>query len=80
MTHEEAEALEQFIKDHDTRFQAKAMTDEPEGYVLLTGLEDRREIDRIHRTDEFHARYIAAGSPGPTIEGRWHEWIGGRAK
>ena len=76
MTREEAEALEQFIKDHDTRFGAKAMTDEPECHVLLTGLEDQEEIDCIYRIEDYQARHIEAASPAPTIEGFWKQWIG----
>lgn len=49
MTQEEAAALEQWIKDHDTRFEAKAMTGDLDHGVQLTSPEDGTRLPMIYR-------------------------------
>lgn len=75
MTQDDAEALVQFITDHDTRFQAAAMTDAPEAWVQLTHPEDGRRLDPIYRIDEYGARHLAGAETGPTIAEAWARWL-----
>ncbi len=74
MTIEEASALAGWIKDHDTRYEAKAMTGEPECYVLLTQPADGTQLDPIYNTDDYGTRHLAQNDPGPTIREAWDRW------
>ncbi len=69
MTLEEANALEEWIKDHDTRYLAKAKTDADRCYVLLTRPEDGTELDPVYDIEEYYCcnevgsvRMTSAGS------------------
>lgn len=74
MTMEEATALAEWIKDHDTRYEAKAMTGEPECCVLLTEPADGTQLEPIYQTEEYGARYVTQNDPGPTIREAWDKW------
>ncbi len=76
----EADALEQFINDHDTRYQAKAMDDDPECYVLLTRPEDGTQLDPVYHVEEYGSRHIEPSDPGPTILHAWERWIAARSE
>ncbi len=78
MTLEEANALEEWIKDHDTRYLAKAKTDADRCYVLLTRPEDGTELDPIYDIEAYAARHIEGDDPGPTIHGAWQRWASSR--
>ena len=80
MTHDDAEALVQFIADHDTRFQAAAMTDEPEAGVQLTRPEDGRRLDPIYHIAEYGARHLTPEETGPTITEAWERWLATRGE
>lgn len=74
MTHEEAVALTEFIKDHDTRYEAKAMPDDTNPYVLLTRPEDGTRLDPVYTIESYGNQYIEQGDPGPTIRAAWDRW------
>ena len=74
MTKEEASALAEWIKDHDTRYEAKAMTDGPECYVALTRPADGTPLDPIYKTEEYGSRYVEKTDPVPTIREAWEKW------
>jgi hypothetical protein len=80
VTKEDADALEQFINDHDTRFQAKAMTGDPECYVLLTRPEDGTQLDLIYHVAEYGTQHIEPSDPGPTILHAWERWTSARSE
>ena len=71
MTHQEGSALAEFIKDHDTRYEAKAMTDDAEAYVLLTQPEDGTQFDPVYTIESYGHQYIERVDPGPTIRTAW---------
>ena len=78
MTSEQAAALEQFIKDHDTRFLAKAVTDGDDVRVELTKPQDGANVEPVRSLDEYSSRYVYSGDPGPTIREAWEKWIAPR--
>jgi hypothetical protein len=71
MDAEEAAALEQFIKDHDTRYVASAM---PDGAVLLKQTSEGQEVT-VHSIAEYEAQFIKGRDPGPTIKEAWGKWM-----
>ncbi len=73
MTREEAEALELWIHDHDTRFEAKAMRND-EDYVLLTRPEDGTRLPPVYSIEAFGTQYIEQDGPSPTIREKWEAW------
>ncbi len=74
MTREEAEALEMWIKDHDTRFQANVMTDAADYVVQLTSPEDGTRLPAISRIADYGAQHIEQGTASPTIREKWQAW------
>jgi hypothetical protein len=78
MTGEEANALERFINDHDTRYQAKAMSDDEKYWVLLTSPTDGTQLDPIDEVQQYGERHIEPADPGPTIRGAWDKWLASR--
>ena len=74
MTREEAEALETWIKDHDTRFQAKAVAEDAEHVVQLTAPEDGTRLPPVVHIDDYGAQYIDTGNASPTIREKWETW------
>lgn len=74
MTHEEAAALEQWIKDHDTRFEAKAMTGDTDHGVQLTSPEDGTRLPMIYRIEDYGVQHIEQGNASPTIREKWAIW------
>lgn len=74
MTHEEAAALEQWIKDHDTRFEAKAVADDAEHGVQLTSPEDGTRLPLISRIEDYAVQHIEQGNATPTIREKWEVW------
>lgn len=74
MTREEASSLVQFIKDHDTRFEATAMDQDGESYVLLTEPVEGKRLDPVYAVEEYRQRHIDAADPGPTIREAWERW------
>ena len=74
MTREEAIALAEWVKDHDTRYEAKAMTDMLECYVLLTQPVDGTQLEPVYRAEEYGARHVEQNDPGPTIREAWDKW------
>ena len=75
MTNEEASALVQFIKDHDTRYQATAMADDGECYVLLTRPEDGTRLDPVYTVEEYGEQHIDRMDSSPTIRDAWERWF-----
>jgi hypothetical protein len=75
MTREEAAALETWIHDHDTRFEAKAMSDDAVHFVQLTWPEDGTSLPPIYNIEDYGAQYIEQDSPGPTIRDKWEQWL-----
>ncbi len=80
MTQDDAQALVQFITDHDTRFQATAMTDSPEAWVQLTRPEDGRRLDPIYHIAEYGTRHLTPEETGPTIAEAWERWLATRGE
>ena len=74
MTHEEARALAQFIKDHDKRFEATARTEGPGGSVLLIRTSDGTALEPVVSTAQYKAEQIDQNDPGPTVRAAWEEW------
>ena len=74
MTREEAAALETWIKDHDTRFQANVMSDAADYIVQLTSPEDGTRLPAISRIEDYGAQHIEQGDAGPTIREKWQVW------
>ncbi|HEY0737031.1 MAG TPA: hypothetical protein VGD69_19100 [Herpetosiphonaceae bacterium] len=74
MTHEEAAALEQWIKDHDTRFQATATADDTEHGVQLTSPDDGTQLPMIYRIEDYGRQHIEQGNASPTIREKWASW------
>ena len=82
MTHEDAQRLAEFVKDHDKRFEAKAKTDD-EGkgsHVLLTLASDGTTREPITSIDQYRAELIEEDDPGPTVRAAWEKWGSGEAK
>jgi hypothetical protein len=71
MDADEAAALEQFIKDHDTRYVPTANAD---GSVLLKQVSDGQEVT-VHSVAEYEAEFIKGRDPGPTIKAAWEKWM-----
>ena len=76
MTHEDAQRLAEFVKDHDKRFEAKAKTDdEDEGsHVLLTRASDGTTLEPITTIDQYRTQLIEEDDPGPTVRAAWEKW------
>lgn len=74
MTREEAEALETWIKDHDTRFQAKATPEDADYVVQLTSPEDGTRLPPISRIEDYGVQHIEQGNATPTIREKWETW------
>lgn len=74
MTQEEAAALETWIHDHDTRFEAKAMADDAEHLVQLTSPEDGTRLPPIYRIEDYGTWHIEQGNATPTIREKWATW------
>jgi hypothetical protein len=72
MTSEEASALALFVKDHDTRFLAKASGEGDDAVVEITS-HTGDSHPPVRSIAEYQERYIApAGSP--TIQAAWDKW------
>ena len=79
MTRDEAAALEQFVKDHDTRFEAQVSADGADASLLLRDPRDGTQLEPVRSSDEYRARFIAGCDPGPTIRESFEKWLGERA-
>ncbi len=75
MTNDQTNALAQWIKDHDTRFEATAKEDDEGSYVLLIQSEERKQLQPVRQIEEYSARYIDTGETGPTIREHWDRWL-----
>ncbi len=75
MTNDQTNALAQWIKDHDTRFEATAKEDDEGSYVLLIQSEERKQLEPVRHIEEYSARYIDTGETGPTIREHWNRWL-----
>lgn len=75
MTQEEAKALETWIHDHDTRYEAKAMTNHGEHVVQLTAPEDGSVLPPIRTIEDYGMQYIEQGNTSPTIREKWAAWL-----
>ncbi len=75
MTSDQANALVQWIKDHDTRFEATEKEDHEGSYVLLTESEERKQLELVRHIEEYGARYIDTGETGPTIREHRNCWL-----
>jgi hypothetical protein len=75
MTQAEAQALETWIHDHDTRFEAKAMTNDGEHFVQLTAPEDGTVLPPVRSIEDYGAQYIEQGESTPTIREKWTSWL-----
>lgn len=71
MDADEAAALVQFIKDHDTRYVPSASED---GSVMLKQTSDGQETT-VHSVAEYEAQFISGRDPGPTIKAAWEKWM-----
>jgi hypothetical protein len=74
MKKSDADALEMFIRDHDTRFVPKAMGEGEDASVLLKRNDDGVELT-VRTVEEYGRDYIDALHPGPTIEEAWGKWM-----
>lgn len=74
MTREEAESLERFVKDHDTRFLATTSENGGAWCVLLTRPEDGAPMEPVRSVAEYGARHVESSSPGPTIAAAWERF------
>jgi len=80
MTKEDAQRLAEFVKDHDKRFEAKAMTDDKtddgagDSHVLLTLASDGTTREPIASIEQYRTELIEADDPGPTVEAAWEKW------
>ena len=76
MTHEDAQRLAEFVKDHDKRFEAKAKTDGEAGdsHVLLTLASDGTSLEPITSIEQYREQLIEADDPGPTVKAAWEKW------
>ena len=74
MTIDDANALEQFIKDHDTRMKPSAVDCGEKSYVALVQHRDGSELEPIRSMDEYRERFVESGSAGPTIRESWEKW------
>lgn len=71
MDADEASALEQFIKDHDTRYVPSATAD---GAVLLKHTSDGQEVT-VRSIAEYEAEFMKGRDPGPTVKEAWEKWM-----
>jgi hypothetical protein len=69
----EAEALELFVKDHDTRFVPKAMSGENGHYLLLKNPNGGEEVT-VQSVAEYERDYIRGKDVGPTVREAWGKW------
>lgn len=76
MTHAEAVALEQWVKDHDTRFEAKATAENARHGVQLTSPEDGTQIPMIYHIEDYGRQHIEQGNASPTVREKWASWRG----
>jgi hypothetical protein len=74
MSHEEADALTEFIKDHDKRFEAKARMEGGDSSVLLTLVSDGVPLAPIVSIEQYRSEQIEANDPGPTVRTAWEAW------
>ena len=74
MTIADANALEQFIKDHDTRMKASAVDCGAESYVALVQHRDGSELEPVRSMEDYQKRYVESSSAGPTIRESWEKW------
>lgn len=77
MTREEAAALVQFVKDHDTRYEATAVDRDAESFVQLSRSEDGTRLDPIYSIEQYGTRHIEAPEATPTICEAWEQWLPG---
>jgi hypothetical protein len=74
MTTDDAQALRQFIKDHDTRFEATVSGEGADAAVELRSLEEGAPLERVESIEQYRHRFIEAHEPGPTIREAWEKW------
>lgn len=77
MTHEQADALAQFVKDHDKRFSAAVHAGEGENddaHVLLTHADDGTDLPPVRTPGEYQTFHIEQNDPGPTVRAAWEKW------
>ncbi len=74
MTLDVAQALKQFIKDHDTRFEASVSGEDDDASVELRSLGDGVTLERVESWAQYGERFIQSRDPGPTIRAAWERW------
>jgi hypothetical protein len=81
MTENKAQSLARWIKDHDTRFIAKATQNDgseesKEGWrVTLTDPDTNQEQEPVLDLSEYQTRYVDAPTCGPTIREKWERFV-----
>ena len=74
MTTEQAQALRQWIKDHDTRFEASVSGEGADVAVELRPPGEGTPVERVESAAQYGERFIEAHDPGPTIREAWERW------
>ncbi|BDI29726.1 hypothetical protein CCAX7_17770 [Capsulimonas corticalis] len=79
MKDNQAEALAQFIKDHDKRYEAKAHREDTDSSVVLTAVVDGVPLEPITRIEQYRVQQIEENDPGPTVRAAWETWSSSEA-